>query len=241
MAEPTIKVADSEEEVAKMLADFVEKHAASVLGSSSDSDFIIGLSGGSLPKFFATGAKNLKLDWDRVKFIFCDERLVPVDDPESTLGVYKEKLSGIICGDNNFVTVDTINLDDVEKAAQDYEEKLKKLRPGQQPPRFDLLLLGMGPDGHTCSLFPGHALLEETGRFVAPISDSPKPPPNRVTLTYPVLNNASAVVFVSTGEGKKDVLERVLKQKDMQLPATRVRPTNGELLWILDKPAASKL
>ena len=91
------------------------------------------------------------------------------------------------------------------------------------------------------SLFPNHSLLEERTRIVAHIIDSPKPPPERVTLTYPAINNAKNVIFVSTGDGKKEVLEKILKNRDVTFPATRVLPTNGNLIWILDEAAASKL
>ena len=99
----------------------------------------------------------------------------------------------------------------------------------------------MGPDGHTCSLFPGHALLDEKEKIVAPIKDSPKPPPERVTLTLPVLNAAKAVAFVSTGDGKKDMIKNILKDKNEAFPAARVCPSKGDLFWILDKPAAANL
>ena len=109
------------------------------------------------------------------------------------------------------------------------------------PPRYDVLLLGMGPDGHTCSHFPGHPVLGEKALVVAPVIDSPKPPPARVTLTLPVLNAAAAVVFVCTGAGKKDVVRDILEGEESDLPAARVKPTNGELVWILDAPAAQAL
>ena len=99
----------------------------------------------------------------------------------------------------------------------------------------------MGPDGHTCSLFPNHPLLKEKTKVVAHITDSPKPPPERVTLTYPVLNHAKNVIFVSTGDGKKEVLEKILKNNDSNFPATLVSPIKGNLIWILDEAAASKL
>merc|ERR1712216_111509 len=110
-------------------------------------------------------------------------------------------------------------------------------------PRFELILLGMGPDGHTCSLFPGHRLLGETLHLVASIEDSPKPPPKRITLTYPVLNSAKRIAFVAAGASKADVLPLVarplnmLGPSDTLLPSARVRPSDGELIWFVDDAA----
>ena len=112
--------------------------------------------------------------------------------------------------------------------------KAQELRP-------DLILLGMGPDGHTASLFPAHALLTEEDRWVAPLADAPKPPPERITLTYPVINHGARVVFVATGAGKADVLARVLDHPEEGLPAARVRPVSpGQLYWFVDEPAAAR-
>jgi len=241
MAQPKIITSANAEAVAEALCKEME---SAYLNLGKPSNFVVGLSGGSLPKFFLSAAKVANIKWSDVKFIFCDERLVAFNDKESTFGVFKEKVIGEIEGvsENNFVTVD-VSLPP-EKAAEDYEIKLKNLKcPTTEDgfPMFDVLLLGMGPDGHTCSLFPNHPLLEEKTKIVAHIIDSPKPPPERVTLTYPVLNNAKNIIFVSTGEGKKDVIEKILKHQDTSFPATRVSPSNGNLIWILDEPAASKL
>lgn len=95
----------------------------------------------------------------------------------------------------------------VNEAANDYIKKMSVYFAPYELPRFDALILGTGPDGHTCSLFPGHKLCEETSVWVAPISDSPKPPPNRITFTFPLLNNARYCAFVATGAAKADILK----------------------------------
>ena len=125
-----------------------------------------------------------------------------------------------------------------QEAAEDYEMKLRQIYPDSSLPCIDLLLLGAGPDGHTCSLFPGHPLLNEKDKWVAPIDDSPKPPPCRVTLTYPVINNASCSVFAMVGAKKAEIIKTLLKDRE-DLPAGNIK--SKEVLWIIDKSAASLL
>lgn len=142
-------------------------------------------------------------------------------------------------------TIDTALLDDMDELADEYESQLIRSfasKDSARFPVFDVIMLGMGPDGHTASLFPGHALLSETAGWVAPIEDSPKPPPRRITLTLPVINHAARVVFVATGAAKQDVLKTVLDEPETGLPSSRVRPAwPGTVHWFVDDAAAAKV
>ena len=131
---------------------------------------------------------------------------------------------------------------DTQELADAYEQELVKIfayGSAVKFPGFDLLLLGMGPDGHTCSLFPGHALLNENTRWVAPITNSPKPPPNRITLTLPVVAHAHKIAFVASGAEKKDVLKTIMEDPDQGLPCSLVNVNGGEkVYWFVDSAAA---
>ncbi|CAH1760044.1 8654_t:CDS:2 [Entrophospora sp. SA101] len=133
------------------------------------------------------------------------------------------------------------------EVVDDYEKQLIDVFAGVNSvkfPVFDLLLLGIGPDGHTCSLFPNHPQLDESALWVTYIYNSPKPPPRRITFTLPVVNHAHNVVFVATGKGKQDVLRDILENSDnknLHLPATFVKPVNGKLYWFLDDEDVAKL
>jgi len=209
--------------------------------------FTIVLSGGSTPKnlynLLATNARTV-LPWDRMFFFWGDERHVPPTDPESNYGTAEETmLSKIPVAAGNVFRIPTEN-PDAAAAAEAYEHTLRKffqLGPGEIP-TFDLILLGMGPDGHTASLFPGTAGLQEKSRLViANWVDKLKT--SRLTLTLPVLNAARCVVFLVSGTDKAPALHAVLKgdAPGEQYPAKLVRPSQGSLIWLLDRAAASEL
>ncbi|XP_054275321.1 6-phosphogluconolactonase-like [Macrosteles quadrilineatus] len=232
-----INIVLNESAVIEELSKLVERLANDAI--KRDDVFKVGLSGGSLANFLSKGLPNITTEWSKWKLFFCDERVVPLDSTDSTFGVYKNSLIGAVpLSEDQFIKINPQL--PAEEAARDYIQKMAVHFPPDELPRFHLLLLGMGPDGHTCSLFPGHRLLEETSVWVAPITDSPKPPPSRVTLTFPVVNNAEVCAFAVSGQGKAEMVKRILKDKE-QLPAARVYPTKGQVIWILDQPAASLL
>ncbi|KAJ8906552.1 hypothetical protein NDN08_003045 [Rhodosorus marinus] len=237
----SLQISATKDVLSKQLAEFVIQKAAEA--KREKGKFVVALSGGSLPK---TLAKDLVTDdcKTRAEFsswhvYFADERCVPLDHEDSNYGLSKTELF-----DKVDIPADQIYPIDPsltpEECAAAYAKSLEA-GIGEGIPVFDLLFLGIGPDGHTCSLFPGHPLLQENSKTVAHILDSPKPPPERVTLTYPVLNAAKEVVFVSTGSSKKDAMRSILKDPNSELPAKLVRPSNGSVTWFIDQDAADGL
>jgi 6-phosphogluconolactonase len=209
--------------------------------------FTIALSGGSTPKglfnLLATNALTV-LPWERMFFFWGDERHVPPTDPDSNYRMAQETmLSKVPVPPGNVFRMAAEN-PDAEAVAEDYEKTLWKffeLEPGQIPV-FDLILLGMGPDGHTASLFPGTAGLQEKSRLVI-ANWVEKMKTSRLTFTLPVLNAARCVAFLVSGTDKAAVLRTVLEEDvpGEQYPAKLVRPTDGKLIWLVDRAAASEL
>lgn len=207
--------------------------------------FIVALSGGSLPKILGPALTTeplcSRIDWSAWHIGWADERCVPQTNPDSNFVLAKEYLFDQLPIPPDQIYNPNTALDPA-RTAVDYQNTLAdlfNLQPSTLP-TFDLILLGLGEDGHTASLFPGHPLLQETTRWVAPIFDSPKPPPARITLTLPVINQARAVVFIAAGAGKADALAEIFGDHEIRLPAKLVKPTNGELHWFVDEAAAAK-
>lgn len=209
--------------------------------------FTIALSGGSTPKslynLLATNART-SLPWDRMFFFWGDERHVPPTDSDSNYRMANEAmLSKVPVPAGNVFRMAAEN-PDATAAAEAYEQTLRKffqLQAGEFP-RFDLILLGMGPDGHTASLFPGTAGLQEKSRLVI-ANWVEKLKAHRLSLTRPVLNAARCVAFLVSGTDKATVLRSVLEENvpGEQYPAKLVQPKDGQLIWFLDRAAASAL
>jgi 6-phosphogluconolactonase len=205
--------------------------------------FTVALSGGSTPKnLYSLLATLPDIPWDKIYFFFGDERDVAPDDPESNYRMVNEALfSKAPIPEENIFRVHT-EVKNAETAALEYEQTIQKffgLKPGEFP-RFDLIFLGMGPDGHTASLFPGSAALKETRRiFVANWVEKFKT--YRLTLTLPVINHAACVTFLVVGHDKAPMVRQVLQEKQRDLPSSQIQPTNGDLVWLMDAAAATGL
>lgn len=207
--------------------------------------YTVALSGGSTPKglhheLATTFAKELR--WDKVFFFWGDERHVPPDFPESNFRMAKETLLSKLPIPADHVFRMRGELPDANQAATLYEQWLSEFfhpAPGQVP-RIDFILLGIGPEGHTASLFPDTKALQEkqqlvVGNYVAVHSTW------RITCTYPVLNHGANVMFLVDGASKADIVRTALKEPSANLPCQGVKPVNGNLMWYLDEAAGAKL
>jgi 6-phosphogluconolactonase len=209
----------------------------------------VAISGGSTPKrtfelladpagpFLAT------VPWDKLQLFWVDERCVGPENPESNYGVARERLLSKVPIPEKHVFRMEGELDP-EEAASRYESTLRNVMKleGAESPAFDLVTLGMGPDGHTASLFPNTEGLNEMGRLVI-ANHVPQKDTWRISLTWPVINQAAEVAFEVEGPSKTDVLAEVLTgPRDVErLPSQLIRPSNGKLLFLLDEAAAAKL
>ena len=223
------------------VADFAKLAADAVQESGR---FCVALSGGSTPKgmFTLLAASSAPIPWKSIYFFWGDERHVPPTDPESNYRMaYEAMLSKVQVPPENIFRI-LSEEKDPELAATQYEQTLIKffgLTAGEFP-RFDLVLLGLGPDGHTASLFPDTTALRETKRLVV-ANWVEKFKTHRITLTLPVLNNAAVVEFLVSGNEKAGIVHQVLDGGGNQYPSQMIRPREGRLVWLLDQAAASEL
>lgn len=210
--------------------------------------FTVALSGGSTPKalyaLLATQPWQNQIDWNQVHLFWGDERHAPPNDPGSNFRMTQEQLlSKVTIPQENVHRIKAENVD-AQAAAAEYEQELKHFfqLSDHEFPRFDLVLLGMGANGHTASLFPGTDAVHEQSRLVvAPWVEELNS--DRITLTPSVINNAAEIIFFVTGTEKAATLKAVLEgqyQPD-RLPAQIIRPAQGQVVWMVDQAAASAL
>jgi 6-phosphogluconolactonase len=241
MSGPTLRVLDDLDAVARTAAQWIHDRAWSVVNGRGR--FTLALSGGNTPRaLYRRMADGPRLPWDRTVFCFGDERNVPPDSPESNARMARETLTGQPFVNQSSVYRIKGELP-AEEAAADYEQTLRALFPGTTTfPSFDLVLLGLGPDGHTASLFPYSPALAERSRWVV-ANWVEKLRTKRITLTFPVLNAASEVIFLVAGEDKAWALKEVLRGHApvTEIPARGVIPTSGRVTFLADRAAAAEL
>jgi 6-phosphogluconolactonase len=215
------------------------------MAASRQDRVTVALAGGKTPAalytLLSSGSYRHRVDWTRIEFYFGDERAVPPDHPDSNYHLAYESLFAPL-GISSAQVHRMKGEMDLEKAAEEYSEALRVLVTDSAP-CFDLILLGMGPDGHIASLFPGSPILQERVRWVMPVLNAPKPPPRRLTLTLSVLNAGRQVIFLVTGREKAEALKEVLEGTGPpeQCPAKLVRPGPDRVWWLIDNAAAAHL
>ena len=245
------KIFPESSQVADALADLTMKSAEEAIKERGS--FAVAVAGGSLINLLGGLKGKQDVDWSNWHVFWVDERCVPHSDPDSNFGgAVKALLGEVPIPSTQLYAIDESlcpqNAGAAKACAEEYDARLKSLSreilpiSGAGLPVFDLLLLGFGPDGHICSLFPDHALLSVTEPWILPISDSPKPPPERITFSLPVVNAAKSKCFTAVGEGKAEMAATIIKKSsssgDSFVPASLV---TGDIVWLMDEAGASKL
>ena len=248
--QPHLYTLEDIDSLAKLLRSYVIQ--CQNAGFERHDAFKVAVSGGSLPNTLAkgllgpsSGSSDDSVNFSKWEIFFADERAVPLDHSDSNYKLLKDELLDKIpqhMGKPAVHPIDVRYLDDVQEMADQYQEDIMRsfaAKDSVKTPIFDLILLGCGPDGHTCSLFPNHELLRESDAWVAAIEDSPKPPPRRITLTLPVVTHGIKIAFVATGEGKRDILRKILDTEEgRSLPCGLVNEGGGEKVsWFTDVKA----
>jgi 6-phosphogluconolactonase len=236
--------------LAQMIPAAADLFVAASQGAAARGAFRVALSGGSTPRplyqHLASSPYRERIDWSRIQVYWGDERNVGPESDESNYKMAREALlDHVPVGPEQIHRIRGELV--ASEAALDYQRVLQQtfgFTPGQpgEWPRFDLILLGMGPDGHTASLFPNTMALEVRDRMVV-ANPVPKLDAERITLTVPVLDAAAAVLFLVAGADKADALAAVLEgpPQPMLYPSQLVAPTNGALRWLVDQAAAARL
>ncbi|KAI7728962.1 hypothetical protein M8C21_020058 [Ambrosia artemisiifolia] len=247
-----VRIHESLEELSIDLADQIEE-----LYEQSIKDhgvFAVALSGGSiisLMRKLSEAPYNKMIDWSKWYIFWADERVVAKNHVDSNYKLAKDHLlTKLPIVPSHFYSInDSVT---AEEAASEYEFVIRQLVKTRtinvsdisDCPKFDLILLGVGPDGHVASLFPNHPALEEKSEWVTFITNSPKPPLERITFTLPVINSAANVIVVATGGVKAEAVHMAIDDMGPECqdsPARMIQPSVGKLMWFLDDEAASKL
>jgi 6-phosphogluconolactonase len=232
-----IKIFSNKDELALFFCDELVKLV------SQKKELYVCLSGGSTPEIIYKNLSadyNAKIDWRKVHLFWGDERCVPPDSEQSNYGMTKKYLLNFIdIPEKNIHPVDGKN--DPEKEVIRYSEVIKKIVPFKNEyPVFDLVMLGLGDDGHTASIFPDQ-MWSLNSKKIYEITVHPLTGQKRITLSGTVINNARKVIFLITGKSKAAIVKKILEEKPKKFPAEFIHPINGELEFYLDSDAASLL
>jgi len=210
---------------------------------SRKKEIFLCLSGGSTPEIiYQTLSKNYKtkIDWNKVNLFWGDERCVPPESDQSNYGMTKKYLL-------NFIDIPTKNIhyingeNDPEREAFRYSDEIKKIVSNKiKYPKFDVVMLGLGEDGHTASIFPDQMEVIDSDKLCE-VTLHPSTKQKRITLTGKIFNNAERVIFLVTGKSKATIVKKVLQERKKIFPAEFIQPENGELDFFLDSDAASLL
>lgn len=237
-----IKIVPSEIEIGRAAAKRFISMARESL--SKRGKFIVALSGGKTPTamYRILAQRGNAIPWNHVFFFWSDERCVPVEHPESNAGTALSTLLRPlqIASEQIFVPIESDESASI--LAERYEQRIYgffNTLPGV-PPRFDLIVLGLGEDGHTASLFPGTVALEERQKIVA-VNWVEKLSSWRLTFTFPLLNQARHVLFMAAGSRKAMIVKQIIEDGNPCYPASHIRPATGSVIWIIDDPAAAEL
>ena len=234
---PLETLVDKADSLAESLAGRFEEEARHAVATRGR--FTVALPGGSVATSFFPRLSRVPLDWSKVDFFWGDERAVPPDHPDSNYAVARTlwlEPAGVPAASVHRMKAEER---DLAKAAVAYEREL--VQAAGSPPRLDLVLLGVGPDGHVCSLFAGHPVLAVRDRAVAVVEDSPKPPPRRLTLTLPVVAGAALVIVVALGRAKAEIVREAVEDPSSPLPVGMVARQARRAIFLLDPESARLL
>lgn len=219
--------------IAAQLTDQVASDARAAIAARGR--FLLAIPGGSVADAVLPRLAGCDIAWDCVHFFWCDERAVPLDDPDSNAGAAMHLWAGSPLARSAHLHIMDGGAVDLDAACRAYERAL--VGAAGDPPVLDLVLLGMGEDGHVASLFPGHPASTEARRFVMPVLDARKPPPRRLTLTMPVLLGARHVVIATFGSGKANAVREAFGVPDARSPAACIVASATRLTMMLDVDA----
>lgn len=243
----TVFIVNSKIHISKSVEELSEYFAQLLINKiNGDSEYFhIALSGGSTPKYifkYLAAFHQKSIPWSKIKFFWGDERCVPPTDPESNFKMANDSLfTNLKIPSENIFRIK--GEDDPQPEADHYGYLLQnQIKIENGFPRFDLIMLGLGEDGHTASIFPNQKELLESEKICS-VAVHPETGQKRITLTGQILNNAAHVIFIVTGKNKSKVTGEILNQKGAykNYPASFINPTDGELYWLLDQDSAAAL